>query len=144
MSDKKQNLGKLVAVHGPAPAFLQRSAFVVVLSFLFFLITMAVNYLRPGTIYFFLATAFLVIYVISLISLLSQRKNTVKIYEHGFEFKKESVVWNEVAAVGEDGVIRLTGEKTITIPGSLRDISGLISRLKAGAPGPSSPLVVLF
>ncbi len=98
---------------------------------------MTVNYLRPGTIYFFLATAFLVIYVISLISLLGQRKNTVKIYEHGFEFKKESVVWNEVTGVEDDRVIRLTGERTITIPGSLQDVSGLIARLKAALQGSS-------
>ena len=64
---------------GPAkpplpPAQLQRAAFLAVLSFLFFLVMMFAYYLRGSVLYFLLATAFLIVYIITMISFVKLRK----------------------------------------------------------------------
>ena len=51
-----------------SPAQVQRSAFIAALSFLFFLGMMFAFYLRQNILYFLLATAFLIVYVITMIS----------------------------------------------------------------------------
>lgn len=53
---------------------MQRAAFVAVLSFLFFLAMMFTYYIRQSLLYFLLATAFLVVYVITMISLFRLRR----------------------------------------------------------------------
>ncbi len=57
-----------------SPAHIQRVAFIAILSFLFFLGMMFVYYLRGSLLYFLLATAFLVVYVITMISFVKLRK----------------------------------------------------------------------
>lgn len=52
----------------------QRAAFVAVLSFLFFLSMMFAYYIRQSLLYFLLATAFLIVYVITMISLFRLRR----------------------------------------------------------------------
>ena len=54
----------------------QRAAFVAVLSFLFFLAMMFAYYIRESALYFLLATAFLIIYFVTMISFVRLRKKT--------------------------------------------------------------------
>lgn len=56
------------------PAQAQRAAFVAVLSFLFFLAMMFAFYIRQSMLYFLLATAFLIIYIITMISFVRLRR----------------------------------------------------------------------
>ncbi|MEO6654613.1 MAG: hypothetical protein ABIO36_00875 [Pyrinomonadaceae bacterium] len=56
------------------PAQLQRAVFIAVLSFLFFLAMMLVFYIRQSPFYFLLATAFLIIYLITMISFVRLRQ----------------------------------------------------------------------
>lgn len=56
------------------PAQAQRAAFIAVLSFLFFLGMMLAYYLRGSLLYFLLATAFLVVYLFTMISFVRLRK----------------------------------------------------------------------
>jgi hypothetical protein len=134
MAVSSKDLGKLVAVYGPAPAFLQRAVFLTVLSFLFFLGTMFVFYLRQGFVYFILASAFLVLYLVSLVSVIAQRKNVLVVYEHGIGFKKASARWNEILAVSDDGLVQLTRERSMIIPKSLNDFGGVIGHIRANQP----------
>lgn len=99
MAEPDQNLGRLVSVHGLQPAYLQRAIFVVVLSFVFFLGTMVIFYLQQGFIYFILSTAFLVIYLVTMTSWVLQRRNVVKLYENGIEYRKYSCLWNEIESI---------------------------------------------
>ncbi|MBV9216385.1 MAG: hypothetical protein JO053_09425 [Acidobacteria bacterium] len=55
-------------------AKLQRAVFIAALSFLFFLAMMLAFYIRQSMLYFLLATAFLIIYIVTMISLLKLRK----------------------------------------------------------------------
>lgn len=57
-----------------APAELQRAVFIAVLSFLFFLAMMFAYYIRQSLLYFLLATAFLIIYLITMFSFVRLRR----------------------------------------------------------------------
>jgi hypothetical protein len=52
----------------------QRAIFLAVLSFLFFVATMLLYYIRQSMLYFLLATAFLIIYVLTMVSLFKMRR----------------------------------------------------------------------
>ena len=131
MRTSRRDLGKLVSVYGPAPAFLQRAVFLTVLSFFFFLGMMAVFYVRQGFVYFILASAFLVIYIISLVSFLSHRKNVLAVHENGIELKKQRARWHEISSITDDGQIRLQNDEIIMIPKSLSDFAGAIGRIRS-------------
>jgi hypothetical protein len=55
-------------------AHAQRAVFVAVLSFLFFLAMMFAYYIRQSMLYFLLATGFLIVYVITMISFVRLRR----------------------------------------------------------------------
>ena len=135
MAPSGKDLGKLLAVYGPAPAFLQRAVFLTVLAFLFFLGTMFVFYVRQGFVYFILASAFLVLYVTSLISFVAQRKVTLEVHEHGIAFKKLSAGWQEIQSVNDQGTIVLNGDKSINLPTSLHDRDKIIALIRSRSTG---------
>ena len=95
----EQNLGKLVGVFGIAPAYLQRTVIVAVFSFLFFLITMVMFSMWKNFLYFFLSTAFLIVYLLTMLGWLMLRKNILKIYENGMSYRKFTARWDEIEAV---------------------------------------------
>ena len=95
----EQNLGKLINVYGIAPAFLQRAVIIAALSFVFFLTTLVMFSLWRNFIYFFLSTAFLIVYLATMFGWLMMRKNLLKIYENGLTYRKFSARWNEIEAL---------------------------------------------
>lgn len=99
--------GKLESTHGIAPAFLQRAVIVAVLSFLFFMAMMLGFYLRQNIGYFLLASAFLLVYVLTMFGWLMMRKYNVKIYENGITYKKFEAVWSEI----ENVEMKIAGSK---------------------------------
>jgi ABC-type bacteriocin/lantibiotic exporter with double-glycine peptidase domain len=99
MTEKTENLGKLVGAFGIAPAYLQRSVIIAVLSFLFFLITMVMFSMWKNFLYFFLSTAFLIVYLLTMLGWLMLRKNILKIYENGMSYRKFTACWDEIATV---------------------------------------------
>lgn len=129
MPEPTYNLGRMTKVFGIQPAYLQRAVFVAVLSFLFFLAMMFAFYLRQHFGYFLLATAFLLVYLATMFSWVTQRKSVVKLFENGFEYRKFSCRWDELEAVSrqaEKKSIRLqvrtkTGQQ-VTLPGSIEGI----------------------
>ena len=56
------------------PAQIQRAVFIAVLSFMFFLAMMLAFYIRQSMLYFLLATAFLLVYIVTMISFVKLRK----------------------------------------------------------------------
>lgn len=95
----EQNLGKLIGVYGISPAFLQRAVIIAVLAFLFFLVTMVMFSVLRNFIYFFLSTAFLIVYLLTMFGWLMMRKNILKIYEDGLTYRKFKARWTEIEAV---------------------------------------------
>ena len=129
MSDSPANLGKLIAIHGIAPAYLQRAVIIVVLSFMFFLAMMFAFYIRQSVGYFLLASAFLVLYLLTMFSWVMQRKSVVEIYEYGFKYKKRSVIWNEILSVDGNTVVVETG-KPVAIPATIQDVDKLLTLIR--------------
>jgi len=136
------NLGKLVRLHPIAPAFLQRAVIVAVLSFIFFLTMLAVFSVRQNFIYFFLSTAFLIVYLFTMFGWLMMRKNILKIYENGMTYRKFTARWSEIEAVksnNKNGKIsceirKVKGEKII-LSDSIYEVEKAVkiieSRIKA-------------
>lgn len=129
MSDSPANLGKLIAIHGIAPAYLQRAVIIVVLSFMFFLAMMFAFYIRQSVGYFLLASAFLVLYLLTMFSWVMQRKSVVEIYENGFKYKKRTVMWNEILSVDGNTVVVETG-KPVAIPATIQDVDKLLTLIR--------------
>ncbi len=131
MPKSGKDLGKLAAVYAMAPAYIQRAVFVVVLSFLFFLAMMVVYYIRQNIMYFLLATAFLIVYLVTLFSWFVQRRSVVQVYENGISFKKQTAVWDEIVDLDDKGVISLKDNHKITLPIVLNDFDGAISLIRS-------------
>src|ERR1051326_4189159 len=81
MADSNKDLGKLIGAHGISPIFIQRAVAISVISFLFFLGMMFGFYIRQNIGYFLLATAFLIVYLITMFSWVMQRKTELRIFE---------------------------------------------------------------
>ena len=145
MSTNLRDLGPLVAVHPIAPTYLQRAAFMAVLSFVFFLAMMVGFYIRQSAGYFLLATAFLVVYLITMFRLFWQRKSVVKIYENGIEFKKFFAEWNEIKAADSKpdrrGVSRLELKRSdgmaVILPDTVVDADGMKANIRRRIQMPS-------
>ena len=126
-------LGKLVGVYGVAPAILQRAVFIAVLSCLFFLSMMIAYYIRDSALFFLLATAFLLVYIVTMISLVRQRRGVVQLFEHGIEYKKRRLAWDEIGTVADDGRITLTSGRSVELPQTLDRLPELLSLIRASA-----------
>ena len=137
MANRENDLGRLTAVHVIAPVYVQRAVFMAVLSFMFFLAMMFAFYVRQHILYFFLSSAFLIVYLITMFSWVTQRKRNVEVYENGFKYRKNIVLWSEITEVTGKGEIRMENGKTISIPGTLNDSQNLISEIgqRAGNAG---------
>lgn len=135
VSEPNHNLGRLVSVHGLQPAYLQRAVFVVVLSFLFFLGTMVIFYLQQGFVYFLLSTAFLVIYLVTMTSWILQRRNVVKLYENGIEYRKYSWLWNEIDSIsaGEANTVVVSSKSgaKFTISATISGLDQIVRTIKS-------------
>ncbi|HYJ90430.1 MAG TPA: hypothetical protein VEV84_03915 [Pyrinomonadaceae bacterium] len=132
MSANSNDLGRLIAVYGVSPLSLQRAVIVAVLAFLFFLTMMFAFYIRQTFLYFLLATAFLIVYLVMMISILSMRRAVVKIFEKGFEFKKQVLGWADIASVRSNNaiVIETINGEIIGLPATLTDVDALQRQLE--------------
>jgi hypothetical protein len=125
-----ENLGRALRTHGADPALLQRGVFIVALSFLFFLGTMLLYYWRQGLGYFLLASAFLIIYLVTMFSFVMLRRNVVTIYDAGFIYRGRKVVWSEIDNVSPTGEISLRAGKPVNLPRSLCDIERILETIR--------------
>jgi hypothetical protein len=133
MAQREIELGRLTATHVIAPAYIQRAVFIAVLSFMFFLGMIFAAYIRPHILYIFLSTAFLIVYLITMFSFVMQRKANVEIYENGFRYRKNVVMWNEITDVSDKGVVKFGKNKSLTIPGTLNNSPTVIAEIKMKA-----------
>ena len=131
----EKNLGKLLSTHPIAPAYMQRAAIVAVVSFVFFLAMLIAFYIRQHIGYFALSTAFLVVYIFTLIGWVMQRSNVVRVYEGGLKYKKFGTAWNEIESVTAkaDGltITKSKREKTL-IPSTVTGYDRIVDSVKRG------------
>lgn len=130
-AETARSLGKLVGAHGTSAVFLQRAAIVVVLAFVFFLITFILYNLWGDVVYLLMAAAFLILHIFTLIGWWMQKRNVVRLYENGIEFRGFTAAWDEIARVEartETGVkITKIGGETVMLGRSIAEI-GKIAR----------------
>ncbi len=135
MPETTQNLGRLISSHTTSPAYLQRAAIVAVVSFAFFLGTLALFYLRQQIGYFLLSTGFLVVYIFTLIGWVMQKRNVVTLYENGISYRKFRFVWSEIRSVtaNKNGleIIVSKRERTI-IPRSVIGFNQIVQTVRTG------------
>jgi len=126
--------GKLIAIHGTAPVSLQRAAIVAVLSFLFFLATLFAFYVRQNFLYFLLASAFLIVYVFTMIGGWMQKRSSVQLYTEGLIYKKTALKWDEITELRrpDDGSLVLSQKdgKQLTLPGSIHDLKEIADYIR--------------
>ncbi len=131
MPERDKSLGKIVAIHVLAAEHVQRAVFIAVLSFVFFMAMMVVFYVRENLLYFLLASAFLVVYVITLLSWILQRRSVVKVHERGISFKKQTATWDEISGVDDTGTVTLKSQKQIVLPRVLNDLDSVVGRIRS-------------
>jgi hypothetical protein len=121
MHSDMDGLGRIISTYAVSPAQLQRAVFVAVLSFLFFMAMMFAFYLRQNILYFLLATAFLLTYLVTMLSWVIQRRATLQIHEKGLRYKKFTAMWAEIESVTDTPPfeVRTTGGQTFVLPGSI-------------------------
>lgn len=128
MSETPSSLGKLISAHPIAPVYLQRAAFIAVLAFMFFLGMMFAFYARQSIGYFLLATAFLLLYLVTMFSLVMQKKSVVRIFENGITFKRFESRWDEIETVtstpGKNPQIEIRkhGGDTVVLPSTINGL----------------------
>jgi hypothetical protein len=128
------NLGKLVAVHATAPAYIQRAAIVALLSFLFFVGMLVAFAARRHFMYLLLAAAFFVVNIFTLIGFLMQRRNVVRVYERGLSYGRTRIEWNsittfQIADSGELEIETADGPKS-SIPKSIDRVDLLAQSIR--------------
>jgi hypothetical protein len=136
-------LGKLESVHGISPVFMQRAAFIAVLSFVFFIAMLVGFSIRQNIGYFLLATAFLIVQLLTLFGWLVARRTEFRIYENGFGYKKQICRWDEIESmavktesrlVGGDKInceIRKTNGERIVLSETIHGVDKIMERIDA-------------
>lgn len=129
-------MGRLVGVHPLSPAHMQRAVFIAVLSFLFFLAMIFLFYLRENILYFLLSTAFLIVYLLTMISLVIQRRNVLEIFERGLSYKKRSITWDEIEEIRDDGTVLVKGGKPLIISSAINHFGHALAYLRSKLSNP--------
>lgn len=131
-------LGKLESVHPTSPVYLQRAAILAILSFVFFLAMIVAFTVWQNFMYFWMATAFLIIELFTLFGWFTQRRNEVRIYENGFKYKKQEWLWSDVKSISVTGespkikaeILNNAGEK-ITLTEMIARVDLIIKRIQS-------------
>jgi hypothetical protein len=138
MPSPQKDLGTLISVHGTSPAFLQRAAIVAVLSFFFFMAMLVMFYLRQQIIYFVLSTAFLIVYIFTLIGWVMQKRTVVSIYADGVSYRKFSARWDEmmsVRATRQEGIrLTTTDGQSVMIPKTIANFAQIAAAIRSNLP----------
>lgn len=92
-------------------------------------------YARGHFGYFLLSTAFLVVFVFTMIGWWIQKRNAVEVFDRGLTFRRSVTTWGELTGVERDqnGALKLTkgAKDTITIPKTIHALDGLEAYIRS-------------
>lgn len=135
MQKQSDGLGRIVSVHPISPITMQRATFIAVLSFVFFLATMSAYYVLQTPIYFLLASAFLLIYLVIMFGIFVQRRNILKIHEHGVSYKNFRGRWEEIEGVistnQKSFEIQKAGGETAKLSNNIDGLEQVVDRIRS-------------
>lgn len=107
----------------------------MVVSFFFFLAMLVAFYVRRHIGYFALSTAFLVIYIFTLIGWVIQKRSVVRIFENGIRHRNFFAAWDEIVGVkaDSDGLTITKGPRDKTlIRSSVSNYAHIVNAVKQG------------
>ncbi len=134
MSKSQPALGKLLKVYPTSPTYLQRAAIIALLSFVFFLATLVIFYIQQSFMYFILSTAFLVVYIFTLIGWVMQKRNIVSIHENGVAYRRFISTWDQIKSITADpksGITIVRSDRdSITIGRSITGLSEIAATIR--------------
>ena len=87
-------------------------------------------YLRQDIGYFLMSTAFLIVYLVMMFSIVMQRRSVVEVYERGLRFKKDSLTWQEIESVSGAGEVVLKDRRRVQLPKSVVAFDAMISDVR--------------
>ena len=138
----ERDLGNLRSVHGIAPAFMQRAAILIIISFVFFVMMTIAFTLRRNIGYFLLATAFLIIQFFTLFGWIVQKRTLFKLYENGFAYRKQVCLWDEIESITvkpakpfevnsktDCEVVKISGER-IVLSEAIQGVENIVERIR--------------
>ncbi len=142
MNQQPQNLGKIESVHPISPAHLQKAFILIILSFMFFMAMLIIFSLRQNIGYFLLATAFLIIQLLTLFGWMSQRKKILRLHENGFTLGKQTCLFSDIEKMSanrisknfggiknEYRITKTTGER-IFVPEMIHEVSLVFDKIE--------------
>lgn len=142
MAQQDSDLGALQNVYGISPIFIQRALVVAVLSFVFFIAMLIVFSLLQKLVFFLLATAFLIIELLTLFGWLTQKRNEIGIYENGFTFRRQNYLWNQLATISKSGdgqktkyEIKLNDGNRISMSGAANGVEDFVRKAESKMAG---------
>jgi hypothetical protein len=138
MSEFQRNPGNLIKTYRISPASVQKAVVIAILAFIFFLGMMFAFYAFNSLVYFILASAFLVIYIFTMFSVVIQKRSAVNLYENGITYRKLSCGWDEIGsfkskAAGKGRIyIEIKGPKgkTAVLPETLENAEEMIRTIR--------------
>lgn len=138
MSEQTTQLGKLEAVYGVSPIYLQRALIIIVLSFIFFMAMLIAFSLRMQIGYFVLATVFLVVKLVMLFGWVKNRKKEVKLYEKGLMIGKQTLTYDQIqkielkqiSAQKQEGEILKTDGQKVILSETINNIADIVKRVE--------------
>ncbi len=138
MPKSNPSLGALISTHGISPVYLQRAAIVAVVSFLFFMAGLLFFYIQQSIAYFILSSAFLVVYIFTMIGWVLQKKNIVSLYENGIVYRQFGAAWSDLKSVSSSAESGITLTKTdgesITIGKTVADVDKIAMEIRQHLP----------
>jgi hypothetical protein len=87
-------------------------------------------YMMQSLVYFLLATAFLVIYLVTMYSFITGRKTTIEVFENGIRIGKTSAMWPEIAGIDDNGIVEIARGSKIEVPRSIYERDVLITLIR--------------
>jgi hypothetical protein len=95
---------------------------------------LVVFYVRQQFLYFVLSTAFLVVYIFTMVGWRFQKRNVVSIYENGITYRNFAATWNEIKSIRSDATSGITILKSdgdsITINRSVADLDAIAMTIR--------------
>ncbi len=100
--------------------------------------TLIIFYAQQSIGYFVLSTAFLVVYIFTLIGWVMQKRTLVSIYENGITYRKFNSRWDDIKSVTANSksgitIVKSNGD-SITIGRSVSGLNEIASTIRARLP----------
>ena len=129
MKKKPKHLGPVERVFEISPLYLARVIFVAALSFVCFLGMLLGFYMREQIGYFILSSAFLIVYLLTMLGWFFLKRQRLEILEKGLSYRRRKILWEEIVGIddleGKSFLIKASDGTVIQISDVVSDWHGV-------------------